>query len=127
MSFGPKNAILVVLLSSVSIIRSTAKSGSLSDGPPTAARALALRIAGGAGVLRLFLPGIGIMVVVLVLVLAERGIERKGCFAAFAILYSEVFVVITGINNNNMNNDNTGSFVENSTLLINYGLIIKIA
>src|SRR5919199_1832585 len=93
MSLGPKNAILVVLLSPVSIIRSTAKSGSLSVGPAAAARALALRIAGGVGVLRL-LPGVGIMVVVLVL--AERGTERKGCFAAFAILYREVFVTITG-------------------------------
>jgi hypothetical protein len=66
MSFGPKNAILVVLLRPVSIIRSTAKSGSLSVGPVAAARALVLRIAGGAGALRL-LPGVGIIVVVLVL------------------------------------------------------------
>jgi hypothetical protein len=73
MSFSPKNAILVVLLSPVSIIRSTAKLGSLSVGPSAAARDLVLRIAGGAGVLRL-LPGVGIRVGVLVL--AERGIER---------------------------------------------------
>lgn len=39
MSSGPKNAILVVLFKPVSTIRSSFRSGSLSVGPPIAARA----------------------------------------------------------------------------------------
>jgi hypothetical protein len=49
MSSGPKNAILVVLFKPVSTIRSSFRSGSLSVGPPTAARALVLWTTGLSG------------------------------------------------------------------------------
>jgi hypothetical protein len=58
--------------------------------------------------------------------IALREPEREWCFAAFAILYKVVFVVIAGRATNNKDNINNdiGSIDEYVTFEVNYNLII---
>jgi hypothetical protein len=106
-SFGPKNAMLVVLLRPVSTIRSTPKLGSLSVGPPAAARALVLWTTGAGGGGRAaalgLLAKVGVLGRIFVVLAALCESERECCFTAFALLNTLVLVVIAEKDDNIIN------------------------